>query len=59
MKLRVEPRLDDQELSLDPVTCREGAVSVKGAAAGRPVTGLRDGELAGYSPKDSFVDIDF
>jgi predicted secreted hydrolase len=49
--LEVEPRLDDQEWTA-PVRYWEGAVSVRGRAAGHPVSGDGYVELVGYAPRD-------
>jgi predicted secreted hydrolase len=51
MVLEVEPRLDDQEWTA-PVRYWEGAVSVRGRAAGQPVSGDGYVELVGYAPRD-------
>jgi predicted secreted hydrolase len=47
LRLEIEPRLADQELSVGP-RYWEGAVSVMGSGAGRPIEGQGYVELVGY-----------
>lgn len=47
--VRVKPLLDNQELSLGPLTYWEGAVEIVGERAGRPITGRGYLELTGYA----------
>ena len=54
LRLRLKPMLAEQELTLNPVTYWEGAVTVDGAAGGKTVTGRGYVELVGYDKKSSF-----
>ncbi len=47
--VRIQPRLDDQELALGVINYWEGAVSTTGTRAGRPVQGAGYLELTGYA----------
>ena len=53
LRLRVTPRLQDQELVSEPgtggVTYWEGSISVQGTRSDRPVSGLGYAELTGYA----------
>lgn len=52
--LHVKPMLAEQELTLNPVTYWEGAVTVEGSAGGQAVAGRGYIELVGYDKKSSF-----
>ncbi|GAB6058323.1 lipocalin-like domain-containing protein [Desulfonatronum parangueonense] len=53
LRLRITPRMQDQELLSEPgtggVTYWEGAISVQGTRSDRPVSGLGYAELTGYA----------
>ena len=49
LAIRVEPALDDQELSLGVINYWEGAVRATGTRAGRAVAGVGYMELTGYA----------
>jgi len=52
--LGITPLLEDQELTLTPVTSWEGAVSVAGSMGRRGITGKGYVELVGYDTRKSF-----
>ncbi len=54
LRLRVKPMLAAQELTLNPVTYWEGAVTVEGSAGEQAVAGRGYVELVGYDKKSSF-----
>ena len=54
LRLRVKPAMAEQELTLNPVTYWEGAVTAEGSAGDKPVTGRGYVELVGYDKKSSF-----
>jgi len=55
--IEVKPVMENQELTHDPVTYWEGAVSVNGTSYGKPVKGKGYVELVGYAPGASFIDL--
>jgi predicted secreted hydrolase len=57
LRLHITPVMAAQELTLNPVTYWEGAVSVEGRAGGKPITGRGYVELVGYDKKSSFNNI--
>lgn len=57
LSVEVKPIMEDQELTLDPVTYWEGGVSAAGTSGGKPVKGRGYVELVGYAPGASFIDM--